>query len=468
MPYVEGFENDIYIGYSMEAQRWASRFRDDLIDETELTTLLAKKLKVYIGSRDWELGQPDAEMLHNARESALFLAILTRDSLSDGRDKRFLEKEMQVFRESGRSLAGRFCPILLSPISSSKLLEAMPVDKGSFWNKNLQFYFHKQQTPIWLDPDTEVNRGEYKRTIKVAAYQLRNRLDDLRSKSVGKRSGRLSGCRVLLAQKEEDIEEYWNKARDHLEYRGATIKPDREYSGDDELIEGISEHLNSTDLFVQLLSPVDEQARDEGKPSLTLLQYQLAKDRGLPCMQWRRPDHRKEKFPSIKNWDQLFNTLDLQNVVFPEFLKAIEQKLEDLARPALQESPRQQNLLFIVNDKSNVGFADSLVGKFEGNQNWQAARSLHNGAAREIQESLDENLRECQALFVLYGPSPFLVDRQINRDRKSKRDAPESSERVAIVLVPPRPDTPREYAWSYKKVDCEAGLTNERIRELIA
>src|ERR1043166_5832113 len=107
MAYVPGFEWDIFINYPMEAEDWARQFEADL--QKELAFLLSGKVAIYFAKRNWELGLNSNVMLEQARKSCLFLAILTRSSVTEG-ENRFLSKEGEAFRESG-SVIGRFIPL---------------------------------------------------------------------------------------------------------------------------------------------------------------------------------------------------------------------------------------------------------------------------------------------------------------------------------------------------------------------
>ena len=104
MAYVPGFTWDLFISYPMEVESWTKQFEADLRDETELTP--AKGLKIYFAPTSWQQGAISDEMLEAARSSAVFVAILTRDALPDD-ETRFLQKEMEAFREFG-PLKGRF------------------------------------------------------------------------------------------------------------------------------------------------------------------------------------------------------------------------------------------------------------------------------------------------------------------------------------------------------------------------
>src|SRR6266851_5443264 len=188
--YVPGFNWDLFISYPMEAESWTKQFEADLRDETELTS--AKGLKVYFAPTSWQQGGISDDMLKAARSSAMFVAILTRDALPDN-ETRFLQKEMEAFRESG-PLQDRFFPIPLYPIDGSRLSRAMPTDNSqAFWNTNLKFFFVEDGTPLRLAPGIEPEPGRYRRNVQKVAHQLRDRLDEIRSGKGAASAGPFSG-----------------------------------------------------------------------------------------------------------------------------------------------------------------------------------------------------------------------------------------------------------------------------------
>src|SRR5262249_24686172 len=138
MAYIPGFEYDLFISYPTEATRWVKQFHEDLRDDMWLAA--ARGLTIYFAPKSWELGEDSDGMLDAARNSAIFVAILTPDSVRDN-SSRFLRKEMEAFARSS-PLKRRFCPIPLAPIDSAQLARAMPTGTpDAFWSANLEFYY---------------------------------------------------------------------------------------------------------------------------------------------------------------------------------------------------------------------------------------------------------------------------------------------------------------------------------------
>src|SRR5262249_20951310 len=196
MAYTPGFEYDLFISYPTEATRWAKQFYEDLRADMRLAA--ARGLEIYFAPKSWELGEDSDGMLDAARNSAVFVAILTEDSVTEN-SSRFLRKEMEAFRQSS-PLKRRFCPIPLARIDSAQLAKAMPTgNPGTFWNANLEFYYVEDGVPLPFEQSDE----RYKKATQKVAYQLRKRLDDIRSSAadIGGSKGPFAEMTVYLAPK---------------------------------------------------------------------------------------------------------------------------------------------------------------------------------------------------------------------------------------------------------------------------
>ena len=177
MAYVPGFEWDIFINYPMEAEDWAKQFEADLKKEL---AFFSSKVEIYFAKRNWGLGLNSNVMLEQARKSCLFLAILTRSSVTEG-ENRFLSKEWEAFRESG-SVIGRFIPLSLRKITGQEILKIMPIgNDGSFHNSNARFFVEEDGVEFTLRPGANPHRAAlyHDEVVKVAGH-IAKRLVDMR------------------------------------------------------------------------------------------------------------------------------------------------------------------------------------------------------------------------------------------------------------------------------------------------
>src|SRR5262249_23291720 len=115
--------------------------------------------------------------------------------------------------------------------------------------------------------------------------------------------------------------------------------------------------------------------------------------------------------------------------------------------------------------------ADKLVEAFEGNAEWMAVEPLFEGPADQILEDLEENLKECAALLLVYGNStPPWVRAQLRRYNKVEKSRKEPLRLKTIVLGPPAPKTERDLGASgrFTKLDCQNGFTTEHLHRILA
>jgi hypothetical protein len=274
MAYTSGFKWDLFISYPMEAAKWAKQFHEDLLQEPRLCA--AKGLDLYFAPQSWQLGDDSDGMLDAARSSALFVAILTADSVA-GDASRFLRKEMDAFRES-RPLKGRFCPIPLEPIEGDQLARAMPPGSpDAFWNANIEFYYREDGIPLRFDPNSE----EYRKALQKVAYQIRNRLNEIKTPDDSPDlKGPFAGVVVYLARTApgSSAEKAWQEIRNMLVNDGATVVPSSQSDEAD-----FKQAVEKADLCIQLFSP---EETDHAKAQFKALEP-CTSSKSIPVLQWR-------------------------------------------------------------------------------------------------------------------------------------------------------------------------------------
>jgi hypothetical protein len=403
MAYVPDFTWDIFLSFPMEGEEWVKQF------DKELRKKIGEKVQPYFAKRSWELGQISEDMLEAARESALFVAVLTQSSLED--ERRFLRQELEAFRKSG-PVEGRFCPIPLKPVKCEHLAKLMPLQQGGFWNK-ISFYYEEDGIPITLTPETEERKGDYMRAVEKVAWQLKKRLDEVkRSKSGGvENEGRLgAGKRVLLAEEEMNIRSEWTKVRNLLRNDGATILPSEKYPENDaEYEKAFKADLEQADLFVQLLSPLDEVKHfleSAGNPSraerAAVLAYDAAATRNLPILQWR-----KYSSNVLRPWNS--KLLDGDYVVvtgLEEFIREIRMNLEN--KPPNSGEITAKPYLYITADKLDLILAREL----QKTARKSVDAVVMTETESERKEQFDEVMSFAAAVIFLYGTAPrTFVDR---------------------------------------------------------
>jgi len=355
MAYTPGFEYDLFISYPTEATRWAKQFQADL--QSDMWLAAATGLKIYFAPKSWELGEDSDGMLDAARNSAVFVAVLTPDSVREN-SSRFLRKEMDAFRQSS-PLKRRFCPIPLSPIDSAQLSKAMPTgNPDTFWNANLEFYYLEDGVPFRF----EANDERYKKSVQKAAYQLRKRLDEIGSK------GPFTGMIVYLARDASgsSVEKEWQDIRSLLLNDGVSVVSSAASDGSAVSTATESKTAENAVLFVQVFSA---QEVDHAKAQLETFEA-CKSGKSIPVFQWRKKF--KENIDAavlkaLEPEDREFCE-GAQSGLLEDFKVAIRSKLaEELEKiKAAQENPprppslAEQPYIYITADTPDLPLARQL------------------------------------------------------------------------------------------------------------
>jgi TIR domain len=434
MGYVPGFEWDIFLSYPMEAEAWAKRFEEDLLDGGRLAA--ARGLRIFFAQRDWQLGAVSDDMLEAARRSAVFVAVITRDSLFQT-EKRFLQREMEAFTESG-PLKRRFCPISLEPIDASELTRAMPIASShAFWNM-AEFYFKDRGIPQWLEPDTERDRGSYKRAVRRVAHQLRDRLDELIPGALPASDirGAFSGRTVFLARIEPNshVLTEWEHIRKLLENDGATVVPNERSDSD-------ATAVQTAELFVQLLSPLD--SLDAAKA-----QFELAERHKIPLLQWRQKTSKADLERLDQEGKRFYQGAHVQTGPLQDFkarvrdeldkigkqLEKIRDRTEDSATPDRESASSQKPYLYITADTVDIPLARQL-------QVAARRRTVADVMVQDEQrrrDDFEEGLRQAGGMVFLYGGAePQFIDRWLKEFVRKSRLLNVNPKVSALYLAPP-------------------------------
>lgn len=400
MAYTRGFRYDLFISYPMEAQRWAKQFYQDLTDETRLSSI---GIEIYLASRTWELGEDSDEMLDAARHSALFVAVLTTDALTE-RSTRFLQLEMEAFRRAS-PLKRRFCPIPIEPIDSARLSELMPTaNRDAFWNVNLRFFRDEGGVPLRL----RQNSDDYKEAVERAAFLLRKRLDEIQSGddlATGK-IGPFAGLTVCLAPNAPDsnTEREWLGIRSLLVNDGANVVPSATPDGGAAISEGEFEAaVEGADLFVQLF---DAPVVDHAKKQLEVVKTRRS-NRAISILQWRkRPKERIDAaiLQALEEEDRAFcEGACVQTGLLEDFKVAIRSKLQELKAaqngPAPQQPPLERPYIYIAADTPDLGLARQLQKTARG----RAVAVIMNEEEALRREDFESNLMLASGVVFVHG-----------------------------------------------------------------
>lgn len=516
MTFVPGFSHDIFISYTHldnEADeqnvRWVSEFRNHF--ESHLRKRLGSDdVSVFFDSSNLEAYHELASLVENVRGSAIFLAVLSRAYIA--RD--WTIKELTAFNEAVQqgngAVAGinRIIAIEILPFEENEQIAALLAGPKGMGIKRTRFYYKDPETKIdyTLKP---TNSDNYGKSIAELAENCVSLLRELKARTASRPEPTkasalpLRSKTVLLAQSTDDLYDEAQTVRTYLEQFGAKVLPEGDYpGGGTEFAKAVRADLERADLFVQLLSkspskrPSDlRQSENEPSQSYSVFQYEAAKRRRVPTLQWHRPDIDPEL---ITHHDrQLLSGPDVRVMGLQEFMKEIKTRfekqaleeaaakrreeeakqreedakrrvLENPARQNGEEIPPDESAFFINAYDDDHDLANMLLEAFQARHR-NAFLTRYKGSAKEKDEEIDENWINCDGLLLVFGKAPAgWVLAQLRRYIKlaGRRERPP---RCKKLLLAPGAQPPDELgiATSFEAIDYRDGATSDRIQKFV-
>ena len=279
---------------------------------------------------------------------------------------------------------------------------------------------------------------------------------------------------VFLAQVTDDVYDERQKVTSYLEDYGIKVVPGGEYpESGAKFASAVTADLQKANLFVQLLGRVrslkPEDLRGEGEPAKSFAQYQYdaARRRGIPILQWRHPDIVPDKLPPV-NWDrQLLQSPDVRAMGLQDFMKEIRTAVVRLNEKP-EAKPTRGDFVFINADRSDQALAQSLFKAFNDNACYAVVPMDDSSAsAKEIEEDLEANLIGCKDLLLVYGQASLAwVRAQIRRIMKLESQRKEPL-RVKTIVCGPPPAKPDVGVSGFDVVDWQDGATPERVGTIV-
>jgi hypothetical protein len=496
MAYVSGFNNDIFVSYASvdnepDAQdvRWVSRFRNDL--ETALRRRLGKDVVFFFDQAGLHAYHHLDELLRNARDSALFLAVFSPSYA----EREWTRDELTTFFEAARKSGepNRIVTIEILPVEPMSLpLEIEHLKRTRFYTKDKD-----SGTDLPLTPASQP--GLYNERVQQLAHQLVQIMREMRQKreSAAKPQGvpapgqvpaeehkaaptvpaavaSEAGTTLLLAQVGDDVYNERQKVASYLEdLPGVRILPAGEYpQAGSRFARAVMADIQQAHLFVQLLGsyrtfkPEDLRLEGDAAKSYAQFQYDAARRRGIPVLQWRHPDNSPDKQQAFNYDRQLLEGPDVRVMGLQEFMKEVRSTIGRLNQKE-EPKPPPGDFIFINADRSDQDLAQALLKAFNDNNRY-AVLPMHADAAsaKEIEEDLEANLIDCKGLLLVYGKASLAWLRaQIRRFIKleSRREVPL---RFKTILYGPPPQKPEHGVSGFETKDWQDGTT-EQVQKIV-
>jgi hypothetical protein len=423
MTYVPGFEYDIFISYPRENNRqdpqglqWVREFHRCL--QTALNQRIPSKEqpKIFFDDQDFQGGQSIEMMLEAARQSALFVAVVSPAYVAPGK---FTLKELNAFCEARRARHFNDLPILSIYFLPVEERYCPPELRRP---KRIEFFLineNQVEVPLSLRHDDYISK------IHTVAQHVKNRLEEIKLKRSEERPPLPSGKKVLLSQVTDDLVDIREEFREYMEKLGAIVMPRSEYpEWGPQFMTEFRRNLAEADLFVQLLSKVrSPQHGDE--PSCARFQYEAAKSAHKQTIQWRDLSD-ISKVPS--HYDKALLE-DAQSMSLEQCKVTIRAMLNELSRPG--GAPTDH---FIYITASNEDLEPALELKKIGNTRGAVRIMEDEGKLRDFKKQI----RRSKAVVFLYGKAPRrFVDLWLDKysQEKGKLSSPPQIE--AVYFAPP-------------------------------
>jgi hypothetical protein len=367
----------------------------------------------------------------------------------------------------------RIFAIELLPVGDELPLPLRGLRRKAFWWKD-----EKQgSAPRKFTP--EYRSGEYTDYLGDVAYDIAKQLRAMhpQADTQARNASSVAGKTVLLAEVTDDLRRVHRQVREYLEQFGVNVRPQQDYPDAPlEFIEAFNADLAAADAFVQLLSevrsakwPTFAHGANEGSESQGQFQYDSAKRKGIPVLQWRHP---MVDVTTVTHWDQrLLSGPDVLVMGLQEFMKKIKKALEQPTPQAATTPVARGRLVFINADSSDRELTQKLLDVFENDPQLMVQTSLFKGTPDKILKDLEDNLKACAALLVVYGNSePDWVRAQLRLYQKLEGLRTEAPRLKAILLGPPAPksDSDLGAAGGFRKMDYQHDATVERLQQIAA
>lgn len=474
MSIVPGFAHDLFVSYAhfdndedAQGVRWVSRFQLDL--KHTLRQRLGEDPDIFFDTRSFEVGDHVDFLIENARNSAVFVALLSPSYVA----REFTIRELQAFCAHGGDAAA-VVTVELLPVEDDRIHPLLQGRKRTpFWWKDVA----EQDIPLRLT--AKFNPEVYNERLQILTHQIKKLLAERRQNPAASPvanttpstapSGGIAPARsaVLLAQTTDDLYDERERVRACLEQFGVRVLPEADYpQGGAAFAAAVDTDVARCGLMVQLLGGFGSRKPPDLPQTYAQYQYETAKAHGVKVLQWRRPDL---DLAAITHRDKpLLQSPEVLAVGLEEF-KAEVVRLCKQAAAAPSISKTGPCHIFIDADRSDKDLADAVLKAFEDRKSCTAARPLFEGSAKDIVDDLDANLLNCGALFLLYGNAPpAWVRAQLLRYSKLERQRDTPLQLKTIVLGPPVPKP--ELAWSggFDRVDCQDGDVVRHIEALVA
>jgi hypothetical protein len=447
MRYVPSYDYDFFVSYgSLDNDQcgWVHTLIGNLTSGVGLAGKLGRRemFEYWIDEQALRGNhEVDNHIPEQARRSALFVAVLSPSYAAST----FCQLELQAFLESSGMDLERLFVIYKEPLIEGrhKMPEAFArLRKYAFWENDAR---NKPRTLGWPQPlkDNPSDRPYYN-LVGDLSEDMAKKLVDLKSAAEKKQSDRKDQERIVVASKPtvllaETTDGLMRKREDvhrYLEQAGIDIVPAGSYYGlgRADYEKSFLDDLSRSSAFVQLLGPELGRCLTDFPDGFGWFQYQLAKSRQHPILQWCSPDLRDLKGIEEKQK----HLLDLADAMpLEDFKKKIVTALAGSG-----PKPQRPSFIFIDCDSVDTDAADAVGDNLGGELDWARPPYEDMPKAQQLEEEIQSGFIDCDGLFIVYGKTCFSwVRQQLQLYRKLR---PRRAKEPSVFAVVSTGSEPKE------------------------
>lgn len=420
MPFLPGFEDDVFISYAhiddrplTEDQKgWIWKFHQRL--ETRLAQVLGADAKFF---RDPELRGNDVledKLIGNMQKIALLVSVVTPRYIQSEWCLRELREFYKVAEQTGGvhvPARSRLFKIVKTPVAPEEEPHEL---KGGLDYKFFEIEKATHRPREYSDGTAEVGL-KYWKTLDDVAYDIRELLKKLKTLGEGhtvQTSGN-SAITIYLAEASFDLRDARDEVRRDLVQRGYTVLPDKPLppTGPD-FREAVREYLQRSRLSVHLIGENYGDIPKAESQSHVCLQTELAAERGseagfsrviwMPVDLKAREDRQQQFIEYLQNdpgaqqgAEVMQNSLEDLKTIIGDKLAA---KQEPDPRPAAEGPLR----IYLICDKQDFESISPLED-YLYNRGYELFLPALEGDEAQVREEHKENLLMCDACIIYYG-----------------------------------------------------------------
>jgi TIR domain len=392
---------DLFVSYAHEQDpQWANLLVNEL--ESRVSTLLGSTPKFYFDPQMEQGVNVTTELVEKVQGSRLLLVVLSPKYLNSD----WCKKELCKFLDAGGDTADHRVFVVESERIDRETWPEQLRDKETmvFWQEN-----PVNKIPARLNPNLKNEYDTFIQRVWELAHFIHQRLQASNNQPPTYKGD------VWIAEPTDDLVNEWEELAGAVRQEGWRVLPASPYpTGDlDVYTKAVREHLNSAQLFVQLLGP------NAGKrPAWSPLPYPMIqanevrdvlKERyQVRWLRWRTTaaPPAEDKSP----YADLLRDGDVQQSRFGDFKSEVIRKLTLPEGPLLSSRPpasaNDEVKLYVHNDAVDRTLADEVIYSLE-NLDVLTVRLPGVEPGKTISDQYREILKDCHGVVLVYGLTPM-------------------------------------------------------------